>query len=87
MWKLDILNGAVLEFDSLESAIDAMREDFPDVVAFQNGFEVLEDDDANQTDTILLWETEVQSLGDDGSRAVAKITWQDKVSLPKNYRD
>jgi len=65
-------NGTEQTHDDLYDAMDAIRADYPDAVFFdESGFEiVVGNSDAAR---ILVWETEEESINDDGESAIAEI--------------
>lgn len=78
MFTINHSNGCTETHETLQGAIDALRADHPECVAyFADGAPVKSTHDKihpNSGDRVLVWETEADSVDDDGTRAIASIT-------------
>lgn len=71
--KLKYTDGTLVNAADFADAMQSVRLNYPDAVAYQGGSEVSDDDDVGANGRILIWADEEGGVNDDGANAIAEI--------------
>ena len=71
--KMKYSDGTVCNAADFGDALNSVRLNYPNAVAYQGGSLVDETDDVRYGGRILIWADEASSVNDDGSKAIAEI--------------
>lgn len=72
--KMKYSDGTVCNAADFADALDAVRRNYPNAVAYQGGSVADGEDDVTGNGRILIWADEASSINDDGANAIAEIS-------------
>jgi hypothetical protein len=71
--KIKYSDGSTSIADDFPTAMEEVRGSYPDAVAYQVGYETVDDDGIVGDRHIMVWVDKESSVGDGGSNAIAVI--------------